>query len=305
MFRLLSKRYLWAGFYSFFLIVCTVFVLLDTFVIPKTGQVVETSTATTSNTSATTNNTSNSEPEITATSYKDENINITITTSRANDTTYYVADIIVSDPAYLKTAFAENSYGRNIKAKTSTMAESNNAILAINGDYYGFRDGGFVIRNGVLYRETVRSDTTEDLVIDSNGDFSIVNEGDTSAAALAEAGAQQVLSFGPALVVDGQIVVDSGDEVDQSKTSNPRTAIGQIGANHYVMVVSDGRTDESTGLSLLQLAEVMSDLGCQVAYNLDGGGSSTMWFNGSIVNKPTSNGAISEREISDIIYVGY
>ena len=69
--------------------------------------------------------------------------------------------------------------------------------------------------------------------------------------------------------------------------SNPRTAIGQISPLHYLFVVSDGRTGESAGLSLLELAQIMQERGCAVAYNLDGGGSSTMWFNGAIVNKPT------------------
>jgi exopolysaccharide biosynthesis protein len=86
--------------------------------------------------------------------------------------------------------------------------------------------------------------------------------------------------------------------------SNPRTAIGVISPNHYVFVVSDGRTSESTGLSLYQLAQFMEGLGCTTAYNLDGGGSSTMYFNGRVVNNPTTNGRIRERGVSDIVYIG-
>ena len=87
--------------------------------------------------------------------------------------------------------------------------------------------------------------------------------------------------------------------------SNPRTAIGMITPLHYIMAVSDGRTDASTGLTLYQLAGVMKDMGCVTAYNLDGGGSSTMWFNGEVVNQPTSYGSkISERAVSDIVYIG-
>ena len=87
--------------------------------------------------------------------------------------------------------------------------------------------------------------------------------------------------------------------------SNPRTAIGIIDELHYVFVVSDGRTTESEGLSLYELAQVMKDLGCTVAYNLDGGGSSTMYFNGEVVNNPTSGMSDGERSVSDIIYIGY
>ena len=88
--------------------------------------------------------------------------------------------------------------------------------------------------------------------------------------------------------------------------SNPRTAIGQISENHYVFIVSDGRTKDSEGLSLYELATFMKSLGCITAYNLDGGGSSTMYFNGNIVNNPTTNGKrVSERSVSDIVYIGY
>ena len=72
-----------------------------------------------------------------------------------------------------------------------------------------------------------------------------------------------------------------------------------------MLVVSDGRTSESEGLSLYQLATLMKDYGCEIAYNLDGGGSSTMWFNGQVINKPTSGRSIEEREVSDIVYIGY
>lgn len=88
--------------------------------------------------------------------------------------------------------------------------------------------------------------------------------------------------------------------------SNPRTAIGIIDNLHYVFVVSDGRTEESEGLSLLELAEFMDGLGVKTAYNLDGGGSSTMYFNGEVINTPTTNGrSIKERSVSDIVYIGY
>ena len=77
-------------------------------------------------------------------------------------------------------------------------------------------------------------------------------------------------------------------------------------ALHYMFVVSDGRTDESAGLSLSQLAEFMQGLGVVTAYNLDGGGSSTMYFNGEVINNPTTSGrSIKERSVSDIVYSGY
>ena len=242
---------------------------------------------------------------VTSTSYQDDNISITITTDRVNDTNVYVADIYVSSVEYLKTAFAQGTYGKNVTATTSDIADSVNAILAINGDYYGAQESGYVIRNGVLYRSTASSGQ-EDLVIDSDGNFSIISEDDVTAEELLESGAWQVLSFGPGLISDGSIIVSTSEEVGKAMTSNPRTAIGQIGENHYVMVVADGRTSESAGLSLYELAEYMQSLGVQTAYNLDGGGSSTMVFNGTVINNPTSNGKNvgTERKVSDIVYIG-
>ena len=248
--------------------------------------------------------------EITATEtgyiYRDKTMTITLTQSYRDDTMIYIADIQLSSIATLKSGLADDSFGRNLKEKTSDIADRVGAILAINGDYYGFRDTGYVIRNGILYRNTMRSQTAQDLVIYEDGSMEIITEGEVTAEELLERGALQVYSFGPGLVIDGEITVDAGTEVKQSMTSNPRTAIGCISPLHYVMVVSDGRTDESEGLSLLQLAEVMKELGCEQAYNLDGGGSTTMYFNGEIINNPTTNGnKVKERSVSDIVYIGY
>jgi len=237
--------------------------------------------------------------------YKDANIIISLTTYRKYDTDIYVADVKLSSADYLKTALAENTYGRNIKAYTSVIAEENNAILAINGDFYGAQSQGYVIRNGVLYRSSAVKGN-EDLAIYDDGSFEIIEESKIRAEELLNAGTQQVLAFGPALVENGKISVSEKDEVGKAMASNPRTAIGLIDDLHYVFVVSDGRSSSSKGLSLYQLAQFMEGLGVKTAYNLDGGGSSTMYFNGRVINNPTTNGrTIKEREVSDIVYIGY
>jgi len=235
--------------------------------------------------------------------YSDSNTSITVKQYRAYDSNIYVADVTVSDASALKTALANNTYGRNITDTTSNMAEDNNAVLAINGDYYGAGQSGYVIRNGNLYRNT--SGNRDALVIKQNGEFEFVSEGETSAEELLQKGAYQVLSFGPVLLKDGEISVGENDEVGMAMASNPRTAIGYLGNNHYVCVVSDGRTSESAGLSLYELASFMKELGVADAYNLDGGGSSTMVFKGEIINNPTTNGhSNQERSVSDIVYIG-
>ena len=307
-------RYGFALLFGLALFVFTGYLLADTFLIRRVYTVVsddaaskititeaaeETLTATPAPESE-----SASEPVTTDTTYTDENIAVQLSTYRLLNTTVYVADVVVASPDYLKTAFAESSYGRNITQKTSSIAASVNAILAINGDYYGAQRSGYVIRNGVLYRNT--SGGGEDLVIYTDGSFGIVNENDVSAEELLAAGAYNVLSFGPALVHDGAITVSVNDEVGKAMASNPRTAIGILSEGHYVFVVADGRTSESEGLSLYELATFLQSLGVKTAYNLDGGGSSSMVFMGNVINNPTSGGRkSSERSVSDIVYIGY
>ncbi len=235
-------------------------------------------------------------------SYQDENIQITLNEYYENDTKIYVADIQVTSAEYLKTAFAEDTYGKNITAKTSETASAHHAILAINGDYYGAQEKGYVIRNGIVYRNT--KSTNDVLCIYADGTLKILSPEDYTAEELVSQGVWQAFSFGPGLVEDGQITVTQNQEVGKAMASNPRTAVGMIDKNHYVFVVSDGRTSESEGLSLYQLAQFMQSLGVTTAYNLDGGGSSTMYFNGKVINHPTTTGTIKERGVSDIVYIG-
>lgn len=236
--------------------------------------------------------------------YSDENICIAMTQYREYDTDIYVAEVWLSSAQYLKTAFAENSYGKNVTAKTSEIASQCEAILAINGDYYGARESGYVIRNGVVYRDYGAS-STDILCIYADGSFAITNSAESSAQELVDSGVWQAFSFGPGLVENGGITVDQNTEVGKAMASNPRTAIGQISELHYVFVVSDGRTDQSEGLSLYELATFLQSLGVKTAYNLDGGGSSTMVLMGEVINNPTTGGSrTKERSVSDIVYIG-
>lgn len=305
---MVNGRKIGEGVYVIVLVIFTVYMLLDTFVITKKLAVVSNQSRSVSSSSdSSVSNSSGKSGSVTksSTAYEDDNIKIALIDYRENDTDIHMADVKVSSSEYLKTAFAQSSYGRNVTEKTSDIAESVNAILAINGDYYGAQESGYVIRNGVIYRETAKSGN-EDLVIYGDGSFEIIDEDDITAEELLEKGAQNVLAFGPALVEDGSVSVTEDEEVGKAMASNPRTAIGIIDENHYVFVVADGRTSDNEGLSLYELAEFMESLGVQTAYNFDGGGSSTMYFNGQIINKPTTNGSsIKERSVSDIVYIGY
>ena len=326
--KFLQKPYRWAAVYGVLLTFFSVFILLDAFIIPRelaqisqlqattppkprVVAIVPTATkAATAKPVVTENNAQATptvteavamEPLITENSYQDDNISITIEEERLFDTPVYIAEIRLTSASYLKTAFASNTFGRNFKDKTSNMAKEHNAIFTVNGDYYGFRDTGYVLRNGLLYRN---NGTGEALVIDTKGDLSISKENQITEDMLEDF--WQVLSFGPALVIDSQVNPDKSSRVWQSKSSHPRTAIGQVSELHYIVIICDGRTNESKGMTLLQLAEQFEERGCVTAYNLDGGGSATMVFGDRVVNNPTGSGqSIRERGISDIVYIGY
>ena len=299
--KFFKKSYTYAACFGILLTSSLSYSMLKTFVLSDAIQTVK---ATTTDTKAAKQAAASA--TTTDSSYSDDNIQVNLTEKTVENTQVYIADITVSSSDYLKTALAQNTYGTNVTAKTSVTAAENNAILAVNGDYYGANSTGYVIRNGVVYRDTVREDSSNgDLAIYKDGSFKIIYEDEISAEQLVKDGVVNLLAFGPSLVEDGEIVVDTNSEVGQSMSSNPRTAIGIIDENRYIIVVSDGRTSESEGLSLYQLAEVMKSYGVKTAYNLDGGGSSTLYFNGQVINKPTTNGTISERAVSDIVYIGY
>lgn len=231
-----------------------------------------------------------------------------VTTGSGSDTvTYFVADVVLTDATQLASAFAKDSFGQNIIEYTSEIALANEAIFAINGDYYGFRDDGIIIRNGVIFRDLP---ARTGLAFYTDGTMQVYDETQTSAEALLAAGVWNTLSFGPALVDDSQIVANLDTvEVDTNfgnhsiQSSHPRTGIGIIDANHFVFVVVDGREQGySRGVTLEEFAQIFSSLGATEAYNIDGGGSSTMYFNGRVVNNPL--GENKERGTSDILFIG-
>lgn len=238
--KFFKKAYLYASVFGLLLTSSFTYSMLKTFVLAETISTVS-NTSSTSNTEVASQAVQNA--QVTATSYSDGNISVKLTEKTVNDTQIYVADVTLSSADYLKTALAQNSYGTNVTSKTSVTAAENNAILAVNGDYYGANSLGYVIRNGVVYRDSVREDASNgDLAIYKDGSFKIIYENQISADQLVQDGVVNLLAFGPSLVENGEISVGINTEVGQAMASNPRTAIGIIDENHYIIVVSDGRT---------------------------------------------------------------
>lgn len=280
------------------------YLLADRYLIDHVEKVVLDSSSANSN--QTTKNTVTSDDW----NYQSDNIKIkidkVITGAGEGKETYYVADITLKDSLYLYSAFADDKFGRNIVEDTSVIATNNQAIFAINGDYYGFRSDGVLIRNGTLYRDVP---ARIGAAFFKNGTLQMYDETQISSSELLAEGVINTLSFGPVLVNDGvvnedfvKVVVDTNIGNRSIQNSNPRTGIGMIAPNHYVFIVVDGRmAGYSKGMTLKEFAQVFADLGCTEAYNLDGGGSSTMYFMGRVVNNPL--GKNTERPVSDILYI--
>ncbi|WP_415311892.1 phosphodiester glycosidase family protein [Clostridium perfringens] len=204
-------------------------------------------------------------------------------------------NIKLSSGIQIKSAFADDKFNLRNREKTSDIAKRHNAILAINGAAAGFNKSSYVIRDSIIYRDT-RLDCAP-LVIQKDGDFRIYDD-DLSGKELVERGAMHTYDFGPDLIRGGEIV-DYGNTWYKEDLA-PRTVIGQKGPLEYVILVVDGRSKESAGMSLYDTAVELKNRGCYWGYNLDGGGSTTLYFNGEVLNTPSDwNG---ERKITDILY---
>lgn len=236
------------------------------------------------------------EPIWTENSYTGKNISVTIDKiNYSGDANYFVADIYVRDLKYLRAAFAGN--GEFISGKSDevkNMAAENNGILAISGDYCGFSSrAGYIVRNGLLYRDKAWEDVC---VLYQDGEMVTYENNEFDLETMSQRGIWQIWSFGPMLLDDGNVMEKFNSRLNPQ---NPRTAIGYFEPGHYCFVVVEGRIGNVNGFSTKEMSQLMYDLGCKAAYNLDGGGTAAMVFNGELLNVQADGG----RGCSDIIYV--
>ena len=242
------------------------------------------------------------EANFTENGYRDESIIVEMEQRRMYDSDVYIAYIKVATPSQLRTAIAGSKLSSDRTNTTSAIAGNYNAIVAMNGDYYGKVATGYITRMGESGREKP-SKTMDLLWIDELGDFHIIPYGqDGQKKAYKEFKADHEMinafAFGPALVVDGDKQEIRESTWDHAFSKEPRAGIGQLDMLTYVLVVVNGREDTTAGATIPEFADIMYELGCQQAYNLDGGNSATLVFNGKVFNAKDAD----ERDVQDIIY---
>lgn len=241
--------------------------------------------------------------------YFDPTLHVTVERDRYLDTDMWIARVRIAHPSQIRSALA-GRYGSQHGSAAAYIAKRVNGVVAINGDNYGFDNRGVTLRQGHLYRN--RPNGKDDvLIIDDKGDFHVVTKADKDSFAEAygalggsweEGGSVvNILYFGPQLVKDGahahEVYARYNTGVD---VPAQRMAIAQAGPLAYLLVTCEGpESPGSVGLTVRQMADYMVELGCETAYNLDGGSSSTLVFQDRKINSPDTR---KVRPVSDIIY---
>lgn len=237
------------------------------------------------------------EIETTETTYSSPNISITITEYSFSDAspalTYFVADIYIADVENFQTCFSQGS-----SDDPEHIAAENQAILALNGDYCLNQTSGVLVRNGELY---MNGQTSCDIcVLYQDGRMETYGPEEYTEEELLAAGPYQIWKFGPALLDNEGQPKDEFNTTSALLSAHPRSGIGYYEPGHYCFVIVDGRqSGYSDGIDMAGFAKIFSELGCVSAYNLDGGASSAMVFNGSTVNRPCNGG----RYVSDMLII--
>lgn len=195
----------------------------------------------------------------------------------------------IPDPKRIQIGTAENMAEKG--DTTSGIAQRNNAVAAINaGGFYdangtgtGRSPYGFIIHDGkfVLGQDASEDEVNEFVGFNSDGNLIA---GNYSKSELKKMDVREGISFGPPLIVNGQKMISNGDG---GWGVGPRTAIGQRKDGTVLFLVIDGRQPGySVGATLRDLQNILYEEGAEIAANLDGGSSSTLFLNGKVVNKP-------------------
>lgn len=211
--------------------------------------------------------------------------------------------LVIDDPTSIKTGFSEQM--PRAGETVSVIAGRSKALAAINAG--GFVDSGwtgtggnpmgFIIHNGeFVFNPFNNEDAKFETVAFTDKGMLIV--GRHSIRQLKSYGVKEGVSFGPPLIVNGKPTIKKGDG---GWGIAPRTAIGQRENGQVLMLVIDGRSLQSLGATLRDVQDILLEYGAVNAANLDGGSSTTMYFNGKVINKPSDK--LGERTVPSVFMV--
>ena len=212
------------------------------------------------------------------------------------------AEVKTADGSQVRRMIANNSYGSDVQLYPTDMAASANAVIAISGDFYTFRQLGITVYQRQLYRFAPKSVDT--CFFTSTGDMLFSRAGEMSS----QDEAQQFITdndvtfavaFGPVMVEDGQAVECSSYPIGEVNRTYSRTAIGMRDTRHYILMTVNYEDNHSVSATLNDATSFILTKGVVKAYALDGGQTSTMVMNGHTVNRPDWG---NQRTQSDIIY---
>ena len=217
--------------------------------------------------------------------------------------------LIISDPTRIKVGFS-SKLGKEGQL-TSEIAKANNAVAAINGGAFtdkavdvewagtGANPTGIIMANGKIEFDDIKNENkrTQVVALTKAGKLLV---GLHSIAEMKQVGVTEALSFGPAMIVNGKKMINNNS--DGAMGIAPRTAIAQRQDGAIILLVIDGRQVNSIGATLREVQDVLYDeYGAYNATNLDGGSSSTLFYNDEVINNPSDS--LGERAIPSIMYV--
>lgn len=238
------------------------------------------------------------------TDYQDPSITVRMEHGRFRQTNWTSVYIKLANASQLRTLKA-GPYGSTQEVQAATMARRVQAVLAIGGDFFCYHNYGYIVRQGVFYRNKPTGEH-DVLIIDKEGNFDVLIRPDQQAMdqydQARKAEIANAFTFGPAYIIKGQpIPPEDLTELKGDPGRAQRMAFCQLGELEYLAIYSEGPSDvNSVGLSIPQFAELVASFpGIQTAYNLDGGSSATIVFKNQKINGPIAQRG---RSIGDIIF---